>query len=111
MNLPNVEDIDLTDWLLVAGDDLTNAFANCPSLRHIYVRKDTDWKRAGNVTGNLLFYNCVSLPNYDGATFDVSKANTGEGGYFEVKPVVGIWYHKVNGVWKQGQRYTKKNGI
>ena len=21
------------------------------------------------------------------------------------------WYHKVDGVWKQGQRYTKKNGI
>lgn len=91
---------------------ITGMFYACTSLEHIYVTKNTDWSLYKSVYGDDdVFYGCINLPHYDGATFDKTKANDSDTGYFTSLEASGSWYHKVNGVWKQGQRYTKKNGI
>lgn len=107
-----LESLDLRKFKFdkVTGKYLDQMFYKDISLKNIYVESGTDLNN-GSRTADKMFIDCINLPNYNGATTNITKANDSATGYFTSLESTGIWYHKVNGVWKQGQRYTKKNGI
>lgn len=79
---PLLESLDLSPISNLSWTSTREAFMNCYSLENIYVNNNLIV--AGDSTD--MFRDCQKLPNYDGVTFDASKAVLStQGGYLTKK--------------------------
>lgn len=76
---------------------MSQMFYNCKNLSTIYVGTEWSTKKVVSSTGsdgyesavgNMMFYECINLPNYDSSISgenQLQKAHTGTGGYLTLK--------------------------
>lgn len=83
-NCTQLESIDLSGWNVVNNITLNQMFAYCSKLSTIYC--NNTWNSSDSF---WMFYNCSSLPDYNGSNVNCAFAKPiDDGGYFTPKLVI-----------------------
>lgn len=78
----SLTNLDLS-WLESSPVYTYGLFANCSSLKNIYVSDKCDFSKSTDST--LMFDKCTSLPHFDSTKVDKTNANTSSTGYLTLK--------------------------
>lgn len=78
-----LETIDLSNFSMTNGVNMSSMFIDCPELTNIYV--GNSWNINKIITSGNMFKGCTNLPNFDSSVVDATNARTGEGGYLTLK--------------------------
>lgn len=94
---PSLTKLDISSFNTKHVANMSQMFYNCKNLSTIYVGTEWSTKKLVSSTGsdgyesavgNMMFYECINLPNYDSSISgenQLQKAHTGTGGYLTLK--------------------------